>query len=71
MFSVMLYIQQLVLEVSKIHIVVHGKCPVVMSELTEFGVSQGNVLNIRIATTSGDIKFIKLGSGVIACLLEE
>jgi len=40
MFSDLLYIQQLVLKASKMHIAVHGMCPAVMSDLTEFGVQE-------------------------------
>ena len=56
MFSVSPYIQQLVLDVSKMHVSVHGKRPLVMSYFNKIGMNPGNVANI------GDINGISFSS---------
>jgi hypothetical protein len=58
MFCVPPNIQQLVLDISKEQVTVHWKCLLVMSILTVFGMSTGNVVNIII------YKLIKLFSVV-------
>ena len=56
MFSVSLYIQQLLLDVCKMHVAVHGQRTAVISDLNEVGAITVNVANV------GDIKFMKIRS---------
>jgi len=60
MFSVSQFIQQLVLDVSKMHVAVHGQRTAVMSDLTEVGAIPGNVAN------ASDIKFMKIPSVLVS-----
>jgi len=51
MFSVSPYIQQLVFDVNKMHVAVHGQRTAMISDLTEVGaiaVNVGNVGNVKL-----------------------
>ena len=56
MFSVSPYIQQLLLDVSKMNVAVHGQRTAVIADLNEVGAIPVNVANV------GDIKFMKIRS---------